>query len=207
MVRNYDYENLNMAHLPKHWDVSSQRVVTWLPWLSRTYPIESLLGTYSFVAVRNDPKRGESTGTLGTLQLGLYAGPALTWENVSGSFDLAGAAKGTFVSLTAPHTSAILDPASFGGPPRQTLRYFDLTSSYMGSVPLRGHALEVLDAVDELGNNYIAFMLEHASKGSKAVAYLGKKQSAGSIVGLSDAERRQLGIGSTFEEVEREGAC
>ena len=50
---------------------------------------------------------------------------------------------------------------SFGGdgPPHPTLRYFSLSTSYMGALPLKGHALEVLDATDDTGANYIALMI------------------------------------------------
>ncbi|KAF7305636.1 hypothetical protein HMN09_00817100 [Mycena chlorophos] len=218
MGRNYDYENATAIHLPKHWDEAAGRVVTWLPWLSQSHPVDSLLGAYTFVAVRTPEispvatefparhahTRTSSMGALGTLQLRLHAGSALAFDNVAGSFSLPlESASGSFVSLRTRAAAATFDRASFDGPPRPTLRYFDLSTSYMGSVPPKGHALEVLDAVDDNGNNYVALMLEYAEKKSKATAYLGKKDVEGEYVGLTEDESRRLGIGISFEEVEK----
>ncbi|KAF7291297.1 hypothetical protein MIND_01273700 [Mycena indigotica] len=135
MPRNYDYENATLKDLPKHWDAATNRVVSWLPALSLPYPLENLLGRYTLVAARNQPKSlcENSTGSLGSLTLDLYAGDRLSWENISGSFSLANsalAASGRFLGLRTPEVSPF-DRASFSatGIARPTLRSFELTTS------------------------------------------------------------------------------
>ncbi|KAJ6615875.1 hypothetical protein B0H10DRAFT_2435250 [Mycena sp. CBHHK59/15] len=137
----------------------------------------------------------------GFLTLSLHPGAVPAWENVYGSFDATnGWRRGTFEGLKPWDL-----PFAPESPPRPNLRRFDLvTVAHEGYLPREGHALEVFDAVDENGNNYIALMLEYCNPDSNCVSYMGKKQvNDGKRCGLTAKERRRLGISLTFEEVER----
>ncbi|KAJ6535568.1 hypothetical protein B0H19DRAFT_1383097 [Mycena capillaripes] len=131
--------------------------------MTRPYSVENILGTYWRIGEENP----------GFLTLGLRAGVSATWENVYGVFQaLNDSTRGAFNGLMS-YEAAV---AASGSPPRPTLRRFDLVTSYEWRVPLQGHAFEVLDAVDDNGNNYIAMMLEYCIPGSNCVSFMGKKE-------------------------------
>ncbi|KAJ6473360.1 hypothetical protein C8R47DRAFT_718657 [Mycena vitilis] len=187
----YRYKNMRMGHLPKHWSTDDQQVYIWQPFLTTPYPLENLLGTYRVVSMWNEDE--PQWGSLGEenpgfIKLGLRSGQAGTWENVYGVFQV--------VAWTLENKS----------PPRPSLRCFDLITSYERRIPLKGHALEVLDAVDGNGNNYIAIMFEYCAERSNCISFMGKKQSGDEAnIGLTDEERRNLGISLSFDEVEALG--
>jgi hypothetical protein len=159
-----------------------------------------MMGTYSFVSMLNEWKPQLRIGeeNPGFLKLGIRHGALPAWENVYGLFQAANDWRRGAFAGAVPH-------AVSEGPPRPTLRRFDLLTSYENRVPLNGHALEVLDAVDDNGNSYIVMRLEYFVEDSTCISYMGKKQlHEGVRVRLTKAERRNLGISLTFEEVERQ---
>ncbi|KAJ7702767.1 hypothetical protein B0H17DRAFT_1176078 [Mycena rosella] len=193
-----------MGHLPKHWNAEEERVYAWQPFLSTEYSLERMMGTYSFVSMLKEYKPQLRMGdeNPGFLKLGVRRGAEPAWENVYGYFQvLNDSRRGAFTGVL-PHG---VDEAVSRGPPRPNLRRFNLLTSYENRIPLKGHALEVLDAVDDNGNNYIAMMQEYFVEDSTCISYMGKKQlSDGVRVRLTETERRNLGISLTFEEVERQ---
>ncbi|KAJ7662830.1 hypothetical protein DFH06DRAFT_1190906 [Mycena polygramma] len=204
----YRYENLRLGHLPKHWSTDDQQVYMWQPFLTTPYPLENLLGTYRVVSMRNEDEPQWRLGeeNPGFIKLGLRSGQAATWENVYGVFQVLNDFKrGAFNGLM-PHEQVVAWTLETKSPPRPTLRRFDLITSYERRIPLKGHALEVLDAVDGNGNNYIAIMFEYCVERSNCISFMGKKQSGDEAnVGFTDEERRKLGISLSFDEVEALG--
>ncbi|KAJ7134058.1 hypothetical protein C8R43DRAFT_639948 [Mycena crocata] len=211
LMSRYHYENARMGHLPKHWSAEEEKVCIWQPFLVDTpHSLNKFLGTYAFVSMwdedRPEYRLGtETTDNPGFLKLGLQRGAEPSWENVQGFFQTMNDwRRGAFSGLV-PYQ---LSEAQAGGQvdPRPNLRRFDLITSYLNHVPLKGHAMDVLDAVDDNGNNYIVMMLEYCVSGSDCVSYMAKKQlDDTSRVGLTESERRKLGISLTFEEVEALG--
>ncbi|KAF7341702.1 hypothetical protein MSAN_02068600 [Mycena sanguinolenta] len=199
MASKYSYENARYGHLPKHWDAEDKKVCIWRPPLQTEYPLDRLLGKYTIVALYNEDEpqwRLNPTDTEQYLVLGLRAGCIMADENVYGIFRASnGVRRGTFAGLTPFPVRT--------GPPRPTLRRFDLATSYENRIPREGHGLEVLDAVDNNGNNYVALKLEYFVKGSNCISYMAKKQpNEAERCMLTEDERRSLGITMTFEEVE-----
>ncbi|KAJ7767902.1 hypothetical protein DFH07DRAFT_808056 [Mycena maculata] len=205
MTFAYSYENARFGHLPKHWSTAERRVCAWQPFLRHPHSLENVLGTYVFVSLldegRPEMRLGPENPGFLTLELPRDASGSPAWDNVHGSFQAENDwRRGAFTGLM-PHGMA---EATLTSSRRPNLRRFDLSTSYNNRVPLKGHALDVLDAVDDNGNNYIVMMLEYFVVGSNCFSYMAKKQLApGDRVGLTDSECTKLGISSTYEEVER----
>ncbi|KAJ7144544.1 hypothetical protein C8R44DRAFT_916586 [Mycena epipterygia] len=173
------------------------------------YPLESLLSTYVFVSMieEDSPQWRMSADNPGFLKLGPRHGRDTTpaWENIYGLFQASNDFKrGAFLGLMPYDDGTTSLPPIDITRERPNLRRFDLLTSYEKHVPLKGHALDVLDAVDDNGNNYIVMMLEYCVVDSNCISYMAKKQvSEGERVGLTESERMKLGITLTLEEVER----
>ncbi|KAJ7087955.1 hypothetical protein B0H15DRAFT_841884 [Mycena belliarum] len=190
-----------MDNVPKHWDVDDQKAYPWQPYLTNaTYPIERLMGTYVFVSLFNEDQPNMymlGAQNPGFLKLGTRQGAPEELQNVYGYFQVANDTKrGAFIGLMPQHEAM--------NPPRTNLRKFDLVTAYENRIPLKGHGLDVLDVVDDNGNNYIAIMLEYFAEGSNCISYMGKKQLRDEDrIGLTEVESLRLGIGISFDELER----
>ncbi|KAJ7134020.1 hypothetical protein C8R43DRAFT_956328 [Mycena crocata] len=187
----YNYENNVARHLPKHWDPAEERVCVWQPNLPTEYPLERLLGAYTFASFFNEDKPYNILmyEDMAFLKLSLRPGTQSAPENVLGVFEVGddGWVGGTFAGLTPANIS--------GGPPRPTLYRVTLSSSLKNFVRLKDHALEVLDAVDDNGNNYIhigPIRFGYFDRGSNCRSYMAKKQlGGGQKATLTRAERRE----------------
>lgn len=159
------------------------------------YPIDRLLGTYNFVSMmdEDDIKLCMGEANPGSLYLFVPVGQEVTYDNICGVFLAANNwSRGTFRGLSPTQTRN-----------RPNLMRFNLITQH--NVIKEGHGLDITEALDSNGNNYISMMLEYWNMDSNCISYRGKKNVGGNPLGLSLAEKEKLGINLTFEAVEQRG--
>ncbi|KAH8834730.1 hypothetical protein DL96DRAFT_1549456 [Flagelloscypha sp. PMI_526] len=200
---DYGIESRMYGHLPKHWDAGDRKVKIWMPFSQVDYPVERLIGTYTFVSMRREGDERARMGedNPGFLKLFIRPNQTEAHRNVCGIFRASNDwRRGTFSGLRA-------NPKAEGSdPPRPNAYLFDLVTAQ--NIVKRGHALDVLDVQDDKGNNFISMMLEYDVDGSECIWFMGKKTEEGepdAQSSLTQEEKERLGIDIPFEIVEERG--
>ncbi|KAL4244919.1 hypothetical protein ABKN59_001462 [Abortiporus biennis] len=187
---------------PKYWDPIQQRVVDGVQVAIDSVPLRDIFGSYRWVW--NDEATEEiHPGDFGCENTGLVLkaskrGGKLIPSSVRGTFDcyqLHAKVKG-FRQIKV-------------GRNIWEIKYLDTSHDQYTSESVMedGNIVRVLNMNDDDGHPFLEFEWNGGWSGCAQVgaALIAKRETKGGWTGLSDAERKRLGIGMSYEEVRRLG--
>jgi hypothetical protein len=175
-------------------------------------PLASLAGTYRWVFLsqtswesiefryESDPEvvKKEYPGFPGFFKISFPKDEKPSLRNMSGTFrfwDL----EGSFIGVTPPKPTGGETIAN-----AWEINYMQWEPHCRDEETVRGHAVEVCNAVDDNGNRFITLFWDQGWSGCSphSADWVGKKQTdEEALVGLTDAERERTGMYLTDEEV------
>jgi len=166
-------------------------------WVFKTQTV----GTTVEFRYESDPEveEAEFPGFPGFFTISFPEGEEPTFDNLTGKFRLAGL-QGTFTGVESNCESM---------PNHWAIKEMQWAPGYSTRITygiVEGHALNISDLLDDNGDRFITFAWHQGYSACipHDAYWTGKKQAdENALVGLSDAEREQMGMYLTREQVER----